>query len=120
MGESSRQKYNVNPPPPIQPIDLTKINEAAFLHCCVGCIVLSQDGKIVLQQRDADSPTYPGCLATFGGGLEPGGKPHASFGTRAERGVRRASSRVRRYQSWCYYRKRDKLQRAHLCLFLAR
>ncbi len=65
----------MNPPSPIQQIDLTKINKAAFLHCCVGCIVLSQDGKIVLQQRDSDSLTYPGCLATFGGGLEPGESP---------------------------------------------
>lgn len=69
------EKHNANPPPPIQQIDLTKTSGAAFLHCCVGCIVLSQDGKIVLQQRDSASPTYPDCLATFGGGLEPGESP---------------------------------------------
>lgn len=41
-----------------------------YTRQCVGCLVLSQDGKIVLQQRDADCATYPGCLATFGGGIE--------------------------------------------------
>ncbi len=42
---------------------------------CVGCLVLSQDGKIVLQLRDIDCQSYPGHLATFGGGIESGESP---------------------------------------------
>jgi 8-oxo-dGTP diphosphatase len=41
----------------------------------VSCLVLNKDGKIVLQLRDNDCPTFPGRLATFGGGIEQGESP---------------------------------------------
>jgi len=59
----------------IRPVDLTKVNENSFLRRSVGCIVLSHDGKILLQQRDKEGCNYPECLATFGGGIEPGETP---------------------------------------------
>lgn len=46
-----------------------------FIRPCVSCLVLSGNGKIVLQQRDDDCQDFPGCLATFGGGIEPGETP---------------------------------------------
>src|ERR1700733_13759328 len=54
----------------IRPVDLKKMDEATFVRRCVGCIILTHDNKILLQQRDDDCRTFPGCLATFGGGIE--------------------------------------------------
>src|SRR3982750_4683930 len=54
----------------IKKIDLSKIDESVFSRCCVGCLILTFDNKILLQQRDEDCKTYPGCLATFGGGID--------------------------------------------------
>ena len=45
-------------------------DEKVFSRSSVGCLVLSQDGKIILQERDKDCQTFPGRLATFGGGIE--------------------------------------------------
>jgi 8-oxo-dGTP diphosphatase len=56
-------------------IDFKYINDASFSRCCVGCLVLSQDRQIVLQLRDVDCKTYPGHLATFGGGIDAGESP---------------------------------------------
>jgi 8-oxo-dGTP diphosphatase len=56
--------------PPIQLVDLTTVNTTAFIRHSAGCLVLTHDNKILLQQRDEDCLRYPGCLATFGGGLE--------------------------------------------------
>lgn len=60
---------------PCSKADLDRINESAFARRGVGCLVLSREGQIVLQLRDADCQTYPGCLATFGGGIEAGESP---------------------------------------------
>lgn len=54
---------------------LNQVNEKMFTRSCVGCLVLSQNGQIVLQQRDDDCHSFPGRLATFGGGIEPGETP---------------------------------------------
>lgn len=51
------------------------INDEKFAREAVGCLVLSQNGQIILQQRDEDCNTFPGCLATFGGGIETGETP---------------------------------------------
>ena len=56
-------------------VNLQYVNDAEYGRRCVGCLVLSQDRKIVLQRRDAEAPTYPNCLATFGGGIEAGEEP---------------------------------------------
>jgi 8-oxo-dGTP diphosphatase len=50
-------------------------NGRKFTRACVGCLVVSRDGKIVLQQRDQDAKTFPGFLATFGGGIEDNETP---------------------------------------------
>lgn len=55
----------------IRTLDLTKIDEADFKRRCVGCLVLTQDHKILLQQRPDHWRTHPGCLSTFGGEIEP-------------------------------------------------
>ena len=60
---------------PVRIVDLSKADERAFVRRCVGCLVLSQDGKILLQQRDENSPRFPGCLATFGGAIDSGETP---------------------------------------------
>ena len=41
----------------------------------VGCVVFTQDNKILLQQRPDNWRTYAGCLTTFGGGIENGETP---------------------------------------------
>lgn len=64
---------------PIQAVDLKKVDERSFSRRCVGCIILTQEGKILLQQRDDDCYTYPGCLATFGGGIDSGERPMQSL-----------------------------------------
>ncbi len=56
----------------IKPVDADTIRHSQYARRNVGCLVLTQDHKILLQQRDRDCERYPGCLATFGGGIEPG------------------------------------------------
>lgn len=56
-------------------INLIHANDAAYKRRCVGCLVLSQDNKIILQMRDQHAPTFPNHLATFGGGIEAGESP---------------------------------------------
>jgi 8-oxo-dGTP diphosphatase len=72
MASSARKLYPIMR---IEPIDLHDINLQSFTRSGVGCIVLTQDNQILLQHRDADAPTYPNCLATFGGGIEAGETP---------------------------------------------
>jgi len=59
----------------IRVVDLTQVDETKFARRCVGCLVLTQDLKILLQHRPEHWRTHPGCLATFGGGIEPGESP---------------------------------------------
>lgn len=59
----------------IRQIDLTQIDTKKFKQRHVGCIVLRQDKKILLQQRCKNWRTFPGCLATFGGHIEEGETP---------------------------------------------
>lgn len=54
--------------PKVDLIEYIDIN--LYTRSCVGCLVLSKDNKIVLQQRDDDCQTFPSRLATFGGGIE--------------------------------------------------
>lgn len=51
-------------------IDLATLDEKKFFYRYVGCIVLTQDKKIMLQQRGDDWLTYPGFLCEFGGLIE--------------------------------------------------
>lgn len=59
----------------IKPVDLNKTNEESFKYRFVGCIILTQDHKILLQQRGHDWRTFPGYLSTFGGRIEAGEMP---------------------------------------------
>lgn len=63
----------------IRKIDMTQVNENQFRHRYAGCIVLTQDHKILLQQRDENAHTFAGCLATFGGRIEAGETPLAGL-----------------------------------------
>ena len=55
----------------IQRVDVTKVDETTFERRYVGCIVLKQDGKILLQQLIYARPFFPvGSLTTFGGRIE--------------------------------------------------
>lgn len=56
-------------------INIKHINDSEYQRHSVSCLVLSQDNKIVLQLRDATAPTFPNCLATFGGGIEQNETP---------------------------------------------
>lgn len=56
-------------------VDITTVKETDFARRCVGCLILSRDNRILLQLRDEDCFTYPGCLGTFGGGIETGETP---------------------------------------------
>ena len=62
-------------PLPCRKINLEYINDAEYSNRCVGCLILSQDRKIVLQLRDDNAPSFPNCLSTFGGGIEAGETP---------------------------------------------
>lgn len=55
----------------IRKVDLTKINEGSFKNCYVGCLVLTKDNKILLQQRGTSQwHRFPGFLSNFGGRIE--------------------------------------------------
>jgi|SaaInlStandDraft_6_1057023.scaffolds.fasta_scaffold130947_1 8-oxo-dGTP diphosphatase len=49
--------------------DLSKFNENSKF---TGCLVVTADNKILLQQRPDNWWTHPGCLSTFGGKIEEG------------------------------------------------
>lgn len=59
----------------IRSVDLQNVDATSFSHCYVGCIVLTNDRKIMLQQRIHNWRTFPDCLATFGGHIEAGETP---------------------------------------------
>lgn len=59
----------------IRIVNLTQLNESSFKRRCVGCLVVTHDHKILLQQRPENWRTHPGCLSTFGGEIEPGETP---------------------------------------------
>lgn len=46
-----------------------------FQKAFVGCLILTYDNKLLLQQRDKDAVTFPGIIATFGGKIEPVEEP---------------------------------------------
>lgn len=58
-----------------QIIDLTEIDASKFKRQCTGCIVLTHDNRILLQRRPNDWQTFPGMIATFGGGVEANESP---------------------------------------------
>lgn len=59
----------------IKMVDLTKIKQSDYKEQFVGCLVLTKDNKILLQQRGHDFVTYPDYLCEFGGHIEEGEHP---------------------------------------------
>jgi GrpB-like predicted nucleotidyltransferase (UPF0157 family)/ADP-ribose pyrophosphatase YjhB (NUDIX family) len=55
---------------PIRPLNSLEVETLRFRHRYVGVIVITQDLKILLQQRGDDWNRFPGYLATFGGRVE--------------------------------------------------
>lgn len=59
----------------IQVKTVQQIDATNYKRRYVGCIVLTQDHKILLQQRGNDWNSFPGFLATFGGSIEANETP---------------------------------------------
>lgn len=55
--------------------DLDSIDLSLYHRRYAGCVVLTQDNKILLQQRGQDWARYPGYLCEFGGELEANETP---------------------------------------------
>ncbi|MFO1257822.1 MAG: NUDIX hydrolase [Gammaproteobacteria bacterium] len=64
------KKYNPVLADCIRKVDLNQVDETHYTRRAVGCLILTKDGKILLQHRPLNWRTFPGCLATFGGGIE--------------------------------------------------
>jgi 8-oxo-dGTP diphosphatase len=60
---------------PCRKIAEKHINDAAYKTRSVGCLIMTIDAKILLQERDENISNFPGCLATFGGALEASETP---------------------------------------------
>lgn len=69
------KKYDPTLDDRIRIVDLKHSDKISYARRAVGCLVLTQDQKILLQYRPLNWRTHPGCLATFGGGIEPNETP---------------------------------------------
>tara|TARA_R110000868_G_scaffold208838_5_gene458390 strand:- start:21 stop:233 length:213 start_codon:yes stop_codon:yes gene_type:complete len=54
----------------IKHIDILTTDISRFADRFVGCIILTKDNKILLQQRGHDWKKHPGYLCEFGGRIE--------------------------------------------------
>lgn len=76
----------------IKQIDLSKSALVDFKQQHAGCIVLTSDNRILVQQRPDNWRTFPGMITTFGGHLESKESPieaiirelHEELGARVE------------------------------------
>jgi 8-oxo-dGTP diphosphatase len=59
-------------------VDSQNIYLKLFKRQYVGCIILTQDLKILLQLRTVDK-SFPGAVSTFGGKIESGEEPMAAL-----------------------------------------
>ncbi len=62
----------------IETIETVSPNERIlenFSVSCVACLILTQDKKLLFQQRDLDCHRYPNSLGPFGGRIELGEQP---------------------------------------------
>lgn len=48
---------------------------ALYTRHFAGCLIRTQDGRLLLQQRGHDWDRFPGVIATFGGQVDPGEEP---------------------------------------------
>ncbi len=60
---------------PIKVIDLAQVDEKAFINPGANAVVLTKDGKLLLQQRPPEWRVGGGQITTFGGGIELGETP---------------------------------------------
>lgn len=56
-------------------IELTKIRQSEYKAQFVGCLILTKDHKILLQQRGHDFVSHPDYLCEFGGHIEEEEEP---------------------------------------------
>ena len=56
----------------VEVVDLEQLDKTIFKRKSVGCIVLTKVLKILLQMRGENCRSFPGCISTFGGGIEVG------------------------------------------------
>jgi len=59
----------------IKKIELKSLTDADYKRQFVGCLVITKDNKIHLQQRGEDWKSFPGYLCEFGGRIEAGELP---------------------------------------------
>ncbi len=59
----------------IKTCDISKLDESVYKNRFVGCIVLTNDNKILLQQRGENWQNHPGYLSEFGGHIEANETP---------------------------------------------
>jgi 8-oxo-dGTP diphosphatase len=63
----------------IQLVDLSKIRPSDYKAQYVGCLVLTKDHKLLLQQRGHDFVKHPDYLCEFGGRIEQGEQPNQAL-----------------------------------------
>jgi 8-oxo-dGTP diphosphatase len=56
----------------IRTVDFSATPAASFEKQVADCVIVTHDGKILVQQRPENWGSAAGCLTTFGGHLEPG------------------------------------------------
>jgi len=59
----------------VREIDLNNINLNIFKKRSSGCLILTKDNKILLQERDQHCPLFPWHISTFGGHIEDNESP---------------------------------------------
>lgn len=76
--------------------DLNTINLSLYRSRYVGCVVLTKDNQILLQQRGHDWTRYPGYLCEFGGQIEAHETPDQALARelREELGVKNGLANV--------------------------
>ncbi len=63
----------------IEEVDLANTDINIFKRKFATALVLTKDHEILLQMRAEDCKSFPGCLSTFGGGIEDGETPEQAL-----------------------------------------
>lgn len=59
----------------VKVVDVKTTDVSRYKNHFVGCLILTQDNKILTQQRGTDWHTFPGYISEFGGRIEPNENP---------------------------------------------